>query len=49
MSNERHIVALDLGSSKLAITVAQVNGSDVQIIYYKENSVSLERNSIAVR
>ena len=38
MSNEKHIVALDLGSSKLAITVAQVNGSDVQIIYYKETA-----------
>lgn len=38
MGNEKHIVALDLGSSKLAITVAQVNGNDVQIIYYKETA-----------
>lgn len=34
---EKHIVSIDLGTSKIAITVAQVEGSDVQIIYYKEN------------
>ena len=34
---EKHIVAIDLGSSKIAITVAKVNGADVQIIYYKES------------
>lgn len=33
---DRHIVAIDLGTSKLAMTVASVNGKDVQIIYYKE-------------
>ena len=33
---DRHIVAIDLGTSKIAITVAKVNGNDVQIIYYKE-------------
>jgi len=33
---DKHIVAIDLGTSKIAITVAKVNGSDVQIIYYKE-------------
>jgi cell division protein FtsA len=35
---DKHIVAIDLGSSKLAITVAKVNGSDIQIIYYKETA-----------
>ena len=33
---DKHIVAIDLGTSKIAITVAKVNGNDVQIIYYKE-------------
>ena len=35
---DRHIVAIDLGTSKLAVTVAKVIGSDVEIIYYKESS-----------
>lgn len=35
-TTERHIVAIDLGSSKIALTVAKVNGGDIQIIYYKE-------------
>ena len=35
-SNDRHIVAIDLGSSKISVTVAKVNGADVQVIYYKE-------------
>ena len=34
---DRHIVAIDLGSSKLALTVAKVTGSDVEIVYYKES------------
>ena len=33
---EKHIVAIDLGSSKIAVTVAKVDGEDVQIVYYKE-------------
>ena len=33
---ERYIVAVDLGSSKMALSVALVNGDDVQILYYKE-------------
>ena len=33
---DRHIVAIDLGTSKIALTVAKVNGNDVQIVYYKE-------------
>ncbi len=37
---DKHIVAIDLGTSKTAITVAKVNGNDVQIIYYKETPSS---------
>lgn len=33
---EKNIVAIDLGSTKIAITVANVNGNDVQVTYYKE-------------
>ena len=33
---EKNIVAIDLGSSKIALTVANVNGNDIQVIYYKE-------------
>lgn len=33
---DRHIVAIDLGTSKIALTVAKVNGDNVQIVYYKE-------------
>ena len=36
METDKHIVAIDLGTSKIAITVAKVTGNDVQIIYYKE-------------
>lgn len=35
-TNEKHIVAIDLGTSKIALTVAKVNNEDIQIIYYKE-------------
>ena len=33
---ERYIAAVDLGSSKLALSVAKVTGDNVQIVYYKE-------------
>lgn len=33
---DKHIVAIDLGTSKIALTVARVEGNDVQIIYYRE-------------
>lgn len=33
---EKHIVAIDLGTSKMALAVAKVNGCDTQIVYYKE-------------
>lgn len=35
---DRHIVAIDLGSSKISLTVAKVNGQDIQVIYYKETA-----------
>lgn len=34
--SEQHIVAVDLGTSKIALSVAKVYGDDVQIVYYKE-------------
>lgn len=37
---DKHIVAIDLGTSKIAVTVAKVNGEDVQIIYYRETPSS---------
>lgn len=36
MQTERYIAAADLGSSKIALTVAKVEGEDVQVIYYRE-------------
>ena len=33
---ERYIAAVDLGTSKIALSVAKVEGDDVQIIYYDE-------------
>ena len=36
MNTEKHIVAIDLGTSKMAIIVAKVCGSNVQVVYYKE-------------
>lgn len=35
---EQHIVAVDLGTSKIALIVAKVYGDDVQIVYYKETA-----------
>jgi cell division protein FtsA len=44
---EMNIVAIDLGTSKIALTVAKVNGSDVQIAYYKEvPSVGIRYSSV---
>ncbi len=36
-SFDKYIVSIDLGTSKIALTVATVEGNDVQIIYYKES------------
>ena len=34
---ERYLVTADLGSSKIAVSVARITGKDVQLIYYKES------------
>ena len=34
--DERYIAAVDLGTSKIAVTVARINNKDAQVIYYKE-------------
>ena len=47
INNERHIVAIDLGSSKVSVTVAKVNGQDIQVVYYKESpSAGIRYSSI---
>lgn len=35
--NERYIATADLGSSKIALSIAKVDGKDVQVLYYKES------------
>ncbi|MCF0176680.1 MAG: cell division protein FtsA [Bacteroidales bacterium] len=35
--DDRHIVAVDLGTSKIGVGVARVTGNDMQVIYYKES------------
>lgn len=43
--DEKHLVAIDLGTSKFALTIARVNGADIQIVYYKEVPAAGIRNS----
>lgn len=43
--DERYIAAIDLGTSKIAVTVAQIDGQDVQMIYYRETPAEGIRNS----
>lgn len=38
--NEQHIVAIDLGTSKIGLIVVKVNGDDVQVVYYKETAAA---------
>lgn len=42
---ERYIAAADLGSSKIALTVAKITGEDIEILYYKEKPSKGIRNS----
>ena len=42
---DRYIVAVDLGTSKIGLTVAKVEGENVQIMYYKETPSEGIRNS----
>ena len=46
-TNEKNIVAIDLGSSKIALTVARVAEDDIQIIYYRETpSAGIKYSSV---
>lgn len=42
---ERYIAAVDLGSSKIALTVSKITGEDVQVLFYKEVPSTGIRNS----
>ncbi|MBR1573330.1 MAG: cell division protein FtsA [Bacteroidales bacterium] len=42
---ERYIASVDLGSSKIALTVAKVSGDDIQVIFYREKPSQGIRNS----
>ena len=43
--DERYIAAIDLGTSKIAVTTSQINNQDVQMLYYKETPSEGIRNS----
>lgn len=43
---EKYIAAIDLGSYKIALSVARIKGDDVQIVYYKETPSDGIKNSI---
>lgn len=34
---ERYLATADLGSSKIAITVAKISGNDIEVVYYRES------------
>lgn len=42
---ERYVATADLGSSKIAMSVARINGDDIQVIYYRETPSDGIRNS----
>lgn len=42
---DRYIAAIDLGSSKIALSVAYIEGADMRIIYYEEQPSAGIRNS----
>jgi cell division protein FtsA len=43
--DERYIAAVDLGTSKIAVTVAQISSKGVQMLYYRESPSEGIRNS----
>lgn len=45
---ERHIASVDLGTSKIALSIAKVIGDDVQMVYYKESPSQGIRNSYVI-
>ena len=44
--DERYIASIDLGSSKIAVSVAEIDGSNIQIVYYREIPSQGVRNSV---
>ena len=42
---DRYIASVDLGTSKIALTIAKISGEDVQVVYYKETTSEGMRNS----
>ena len=44
--DERYIASIDLGSSKIAVSVAEIDGSNIQIVYYREIPSEGVRNSV---
>lgn len=46
MQSERYVAAVDLGTGKIAVSVAKIDGEDIQILYYKETPSDGVRNSI---
>lgn len=46
MQDERYVASADLGSGKIAISVAKIVGDDIQIIYYKETPSDGIRHSL---
>ena len=42
---DRYIAAVDMGTSKIALTVAKISGEDVTIVYYKERPADGIKNS----
>ena len=48
MGTERYIAAVDLGTSKVALSVAKVDGDDIQVVYYKEEPSDGVRYSYVV-
>lgn len=45
---EKYIASIDLGSSKIALTVARIEGDDIQIVYYEETPSEGIRNSYVI-
>ena len=45
---DKHIVAVDIGSSKVALTVAKVTGDDIQVIYYGTAPSAGVRNNYVI-
>lgn len=42
---EKNIAAIDLGTSKFSVAVAQISGNDVEVEYYREHPAAGIRNS----